>query len=239
MKHAQLEGQLIPWFDPAASVVNSSWARILTPAVVASIASIPEGGWWTQEKLYNAGLALDPFCRLCKHALGSLRHRLFRCPSRRQLIAAGCPSSLRSKAIEESDNPLFNLAVPLRPQCPDPPPRAEAWIGSPPRDGAIASGTAYTDGALKGTVPKARRGGWAFVVDDGHASLWGTFGTCAEPCTSVLRAELRALAEILRVSAGHLTVNVDNSQVVDGILLGRQWCCLPVTEPIYGTRSGT
>ena len=115
----------------------------------------------------------------------------------------------------------------MRPQCLDPPPRAEAWIGPPPRDGAIAPGTAYTDGALKGSVPKARRGGWAFVMDDGHAPLWGKFGTCAETYTSVLRAELRALAEILGVSAGNLTVYVDNSQVVDGIALGREWCCFP------------
>ena len=54
--------------------------------------------------------------------------------------------------------------------------------------------------------------------------MWGKPGVCSEPCTSVLTAELRALAEILCVTCGPLTIHVDNAQVVDGDLLGREWC---------------
>ena len=43
--------------------------------------------------------------------------------------------------------------------------------------------------------------------------------------TSVLRAELRAFAEILRHSIGDLDVFVDNQQSVDGVALGQECCC--------------
>ena len=219
--------KLLPWFEPAASVLNSAWAKTLAPAVVASTAALPEGGWWSQEKLFAKGLAADPFCRLCKTAVGSLRHRLFFCPFRREAMEAECPLPIRKQAIDEKDNPLFTEGIPLRPQCPPPPPAAEQWIGEPPHGGAVAWGDAYTDGALKGTVPKARRAGWAYVVDDRTAPLWGKFGTCSETYPTVLRAELRALLEILRVTAGPIVIHVDNQQVVDGARNGRGWCCSP------------
>ena len=54
--------------------------------------------------------------------------------------------------------------------------------------------------------------------------LCGKFGVCCEQYTSVLRAELRALAEVLRIACGPLKIYVDNAQVVDGVRLGRAWC---------------
>ena len=52
-------------------------------------------------------------------------------------------------------------------------------------------------------------------------------GTCSEAYPTVLRAEFRALKEVLGVANGELIIYVDDLEVVDGIGLGRQWCCFP------------
>ena len=70
---------------------------------------------------------------------------------------------------------LFSSMVYPRCLYAPPPPAVERVIGQPPQDGQIAAGTAYTDGALRGTVPRARRAGWAFAVDGG-GPLWGKWG---------------------------------------------------------------
>ena len=226
-QYEMLDGRAIPWFEPAASVVNAQRSKGMAPSVLASVASLLEGGWWTQASLFAAGLADDPFCRLCHTAVGDLPHRMFWCPHRKNVMESKCPQTLEDQAAKEPENPLFTVGVPIRPRCPCPPPACEAWIGTPPRDGAAVRGVAYTDGALRGTVPKARRGGWAFVVNDGDAPMWGKFGTCSEAYATVLRTELRALSEILRTTVGPVTIYVDNSQVVDGVANGRKWCCHP------------
>ena len=113
----------------------------------------------------------------------------------------------------------------MHPQIPPPPSPCEHWVGKVPCDGAVATGRAYTDGALRGTIPWANRAGWAFVVVDGSSPAWGKYGVCAEPYTSVLRAELRALLEVLRIAVGPIEIHVDNKMVVDGVDHGRAWCC--------------
>ena len=55
--------------------------------------------------------------------------------------------------------------------------------------------------------------------------MWGKYGAVAEHYPSVVRAELRALLEILRHTAGGLVIHVDNKEVVDGVQLGAAWCC--------------
>ena len=226
-RHVVHHGRLIPWFQPAASVINSKWAKERAPSAIASAASLPEGGWWTQSRLFAEGLATDPFCKLCHGAIGDLRHRMFLCPKRKERIEEQCPAWLLKAAEKESDNPLFTMGVPARPQCPAPPPASEHWVGTPPADGAIAVGLAYTDGALKGTVPRARRAGWAFIVVDGTSPAWGKYGVCSEAYPTVLRSELQALVEILRITSGPIVIHVDNLEVVDGISNGEGWCCRP------------
>ena len=216
----------VPWFEPARSVINSSWARKLEPNVTASVASIPEGGWWTQTKLCAAGLTEDPLCQACKAAVGSLPHRMFQCVRHAELVDKFCPRWLRQQAEANKDDTLFTHGVPLRPRCPATPPPMEQWIGKPPTDGAVAVGTAYIDGALRGVVPRARRAGWAYVVDQGDGKpFWGKRGTCSEDCPTVVRSELWALRELLRVACGPLAVYVDNLEVVNGVHNGREWCC--------------
>ena len=63
------------------------------------------------------------------------------------------------------------------------------------------------------------------MIDDGLGKHWGGYGVCAEPFTSVLRSELHAVLEVLRITVGPLTIHVDNKTVVDGVARGRRWCC--------------
>ena len=78
IRYCLVRGQPIPWFQPAASVINSKWAKRISPSAIASVATLPEGGWWTQARLAACGLAEHPFCTLCHNAVGTLAHRLFR-----------------------------------------------------------------------------------------------------------------------------------------------------------------
>ena len=74
-------------------------------------------------------------------------------------------------------------------------------------------------------MPRANRAGWASVVNDEVNELWGKHGVCAETYTSVVRSELHALVEVLRITAGPITVHVDSKIAVDGVAHGREWCC--------------
>ena len=103
-------------------------------------------------------------------------------------------------------------------------------MGGDPGGGRMAQGQAYTDGALSGTLPRTNRAGWSYVVDDGVSLHWGEYGPCDETYASVVRAELRALVELLRISTGPLIIHVDNKAVVDGVSSGREWCCDPRRE---------
>ena len=217
-------GKLVPWFEPIAQALNAGWARRQTPAAISSAAALAEGGWWPQARLFEHGLVADPVCRACGNQPGTLLHRMSSCSARSDLIENKCPAWLAQQALQRPHDPLFTDGVPLRPKQPAPPPAFEDWVGAAPADGALAYGEAYTDGALKGTIPRARRAGWAFVVKQGSTVMWGKYGVCDEPYATVLRAELRALLEILRNSVGGITVHVDNAQVVDGVQLGKQWC---------------
>ena len=223
-KYVVYNGKLVPWFDPIAQVLNGLWARRQTPAAISSAAALAEGGWWPQAKLFEHNLVADPICRACGDHPGTMLHRLLTCSARADLVLGHCPAWLAQLAARKPQDSLFADGVPLRPRQPDPPAAFEAWVGAPPADGALAGGEAYTDGALKGTIPRARRAGWAFVVTPTSSAPWGKFGACDEPYPTVLRAELRALLEILRHTAGDITVYVDNDQVVQGVQRGRKWC---------------
>ena len=224
------EGRFVPWFAPIASVLHSKWALAFSPSVRASAAALAEGGWWTQQRLFDVGLAADPYCRACcqlehESKVGSLWHRLCECKARVCDVVSNLPRWLRDLAYARPRDPLFAEGVPLRPVFPGAPLQIRVPVGPCLAEGRIAVGQAYTDGALSGSVPRANRAGWAFIVDDGSSRPWGEYGTCDEPYASVLRAELRALLELLRVTVGPITAHVDNMAVVDGVASGRDWCC--------------
>ena len=75
------QGQCLPWFEPAAAVLTSKWAKTQAPEAVASVAALVEGGWWTQERLFEANFAADPICRWCGRHIGNLFHCCLLCPT--------------------------------------------------------------------------------------------------------------------------------------------------------------
>ena len=201
-------------------------AKSQPASAVASVAALPEGGWRPQERLHQGNLAGDCICRACNVATGTLLHRCALCEAKKEWRDAECPTWLRKNAVEHPLDPLFCQGVPRRPLCTSPAQESVQWLGAVPTDGPIARGQAYTDGALRGSFSRAKRAGWAFIVSDGQAQLWGKSGSLAEHYPSVVRSELRALLEILRHTVGGIVVHVDNQEVVDGVHLGRAWCCV-------------
>ena len=153
---------MVPWFAPIAAVIGSRWADKQPLAAVASASALAEGGWWPQERLAEAGLAADPFCRACPSddrpsVIGSLWHRTSCCAGTKDTVAEKCPGGLRKVAQENPLDPLFADGIPLTFAMLEAPGQQEHWVGSIPADGAGAQGQAYTDGALRGSIPRANR----------------------------------------------------------------------------------
>ena len=229
-RYVKQNGRCIPWFEPAAAVLNSKWAKEQAPEAVASVGAALEGGWWPQERLFQANLAADPFCRACCTHVGTFFHRCMECSARKEQREAFCPESLQVAARTNSHDPLYAQGVPRRPVCPPAPAEREYNVGQLPAHGSLAAGHAYTDGAMRGAFSRAKRAGWAFVVQNGALPFWGKYGSIGDVYPSALRAELRALLEVLRHTAGGVTIHVDNQEVVDGISRGQGWCCASSRE---------
>ncbi len=96
-------------------------------------------------------------------------------------------------------------------------------------DEETATGDVYTDGALRGRWRRIMRAGWGVVVLK-HGELkiaWRMHGTCPDLYPSVLRAELTAVLNVLRVAMPPLRIYVDNAEVVSGFQRGEEWCLAP------------
>ena len=129
-----------PWFEPAAMVVASRWAKRQPWSAVESAIALVERAWWTQQRLYESELAEHPFCTACgETAVGSVYHRLARCPASQERREACCPDWLLQKAKEDERNFLFCMGVPARPMTPEVPEALEWEYGGPP-DGATVVG---------------------------------------------------------------------------------------------------
>ncbi len=215
-------GDLMPWIWPMALVARAARRRGRLMAA-ASLRSCVEGGWWTQRRLYSAGVTVDDRCR-CGMAAGTLWHKLGKCPLADEVRARACSDDTVRHGTAALWDPLYSRGVPCRPKIP-PPPQPMAWW-SVRREGVekAASGDVYTDGSAMGWFWKAVRAGWAAVaLDDEGNELWTLSGVCAEPHASIFRAELRAVIETLRIAVPPLCIHVDNAQVIRGFQEGRQW----------------
>ncbi len=185
--------------------------------------SYVEGGWWPQARRHAAGLASTPVCK-CGEQLGTLCHKLGRCKLSEQSRTNGCNGSLLRTARAQLWDPLFSRSVPARPKVPKAP-RARTWTERVAGTDITATGKVYTDGSAQGWHWRASRAGFAAVcVDPNGRTLWRLRGVCGEAHATILRAELRAVLETLRVAVPPLTIYVDNATVVDGFDRGEQWC---------------
>ena len=201
-----------------------------------SLRSLGEGGWWTQARLFEEKLpdVEDSFCRACQplghQRVGTLYHRFCECPATRAVREGYRHQDVldRARSLLHAYEPLYQHGVPILPE-PMPVPRlVRRWCGGtePPSDFTF-TGKAFTDGAMRGRAPQAaRRAGWACIlVDDTGAVIAGLYGPCPDPFPTSLRAELRAVIEILRLALPPLVIWVDNKCVVDGWARGKAWCC--------------
>ncbi len=176
----------------------------------------------------------EPGCAACATAPGTLFHRLGECSASRSEREGtrGCPPWLLRKAKVQLWDPLFTRGVPALPRVPPPPPDRVVYVYTEAgqREQALTvSGDVYTDGALSGRWRQIARGGWGVVVlcPDRDAVEWGMHGTCTEDYPSVVRAELRAVLQALRLALPPLCLHIDNAEVVEGLHRGREWCVAP------------
>ena len=118
MKH---QGRYIQWLAPAASVLNSKWAKSFSASALASAATLPEGGWWPQEKLMAAGLAADPYCKACQDFVpdskdGAHWHRMRERAAHGDAFCSRCPIVADAIGKRPSQGPLVRRRHPVTPR---------------------------------------------------------------------------------------------------------------------------
>ncbi len=230
-RYQQHDGNLIPWLLPATMALKGRLRdKNRRTAADSSAAAMVEGGWWTAARLAAAGLRTDATCGACGKGVGTYWHRMGECVATvgEREGGGGCPKWLLRKGRAMVWDPLFSRGVPALPKVPGPPPDrvvrtvVEAGAG----EEGVATGDVYTDGAMRGKWRRIMRGGWGVVVlvEGSLKVAWRMHGTCTEVYPSILRAELTAVLNVLRIALPPLVVHVDNAEVVWGFAEGPEWC---------------
>jgi hypothetical protein len=219
---------VVPDLEPLKAFLKT----IRRTKAAASLRSLGEGGWWTQERMHAAGFegVEDSICKACNDQVGTLYHRCAGCAATIGLMR----SSPKHRGIIEvaqsavhCEEPLFQHGVP-RLQAPLKPPHFVArWCGGVEVQDFQLTGDAFSDGSVLGGRRKGHeRAGWATVMIDSQGLvLGGIYGTCPDFFPSSLRAELWGVLQTLRHACPPITIWVDNAGVVEGITKGRRWCC--------------
>ena len=163
----------------------------------ASLRALGEGGWWTQERMHEAGFAgvEDSTCRACNDLVGSLYHRCCGCSASADLRRRN-PKHQAILNVAQSalhcGEPLFQHGVPMLKEPLMPPPFVTRWCGGVEVADFQLSGDAFSDGSvLMGGRKGNERAGWATVMIDRHGKvIGGIYGSCPDYFPSSLRAEL-------------------------------------------------
>ncbi len=233
-RYQQHQGRLIPWLLPATMLLRRRLGNTGNrTAADASVAAMVEGGWWTAARLAAAGLRRSAICAACGRAIGTLWHRLGECPATEaeREGKGGCPAWLLKKGRTSVWDPLFARGLPALPKVPPPPPErvVRTVTDGEEEEGEAATGDIYTDGAVRGRWRRIMRAGWGVVaLKEGQLKVtWRMHGTCPDVHPSVLRAELTAVLNVLRIALPPLRIHVDNAEVVSGFRLGEEWCVAP------------
>ena len=108
-----------PDLEAVTDYLSSSAARNSTAA--GSLRALGEGGWWTQERLHEAGIVDDPHCTACSpignsyRSIGSLHHRFCACATTRPLREAHSDQGILRKAQSATHHALrlFQHGVPI------------------------------------------------------------------------------------------------------------------------------
>ena len=227
-RYEYIEEQLVPWFWPLRRVFKAA-VRKGRIASAASFRACVEGAWWTATRLHMIGVKAHNKCR-CGCAAGTLWHKLARCSRTAEERDGNCPTELLEMGRARVWDPMFARGVPARPKVPRPP-KARVWFEKLKEEAEfLADGVIYTDGSAQGRHRLATRAGYGAVCYhiDG-TPRWVMRGICGEPHASIVRAELQAVLQVIRVATDPVTIMVDNAFVVQGFREGKEWC----------TRSGT
>ena len=213
---------ITPWFWPIVRAYKSLKRKGQWTAATSMKACI-EGGWPTQARLHAMGLAETDRCS-CGKEVGSLWHKLSSCQLNGE-SKGPAPKKVIEVGRAHVWDPLYSRGVPARPKFPAPPPARTWWAAVKDEAERAATGDIYTDGSAAGWHWRLTRAGWAAVsLDDEGKVLWRMGGICGEPHASILRAELTAVLEVLRIAVPPVKIHVDNQCVVDGFERGVRWC---------------
>ncbi len=200
----------------------------LQPMERAALRSTVVGAQWPQQRLFDAGISEDNFCRRCRRAPGTLQHRHFGCDDD-YVYRAHRIDWIVNKVAREArhDHPTWTrcLAPDLRFHYPAPILEPQfIWVMRPP-DGLLTHHV-FPDGS--GLNPKCkyrRRCGWGFVNYGEDGQVRGrAYGNLPSPLQTVPGAEVLGMLSALRHAMPPLTLWVDCQMLLDGIASGRAWC---------------
>ena len=209
---------------------SSRWS----PAVRGSLRALAEGGWWSRERLFEAGLVDSAACTACGEPISNLRHWSCYCP--RSLALAETASddvqaAVATAAAHRESDPLLDHGIPARVPLALPPP-AEVRALDPdgkeiPLESVRFAGEAFSDGSLISPLPHgARRAGWAAIgLSSDGVVRHRIFGTCPDRFPSAYRAELRGVLAVLQRAIAAVSVTLDCLSVVEAFARGRSACC--------------
>ena len=220
----QLKGR--PWMQPVLMAISIAKSEGAPTAVLESLRSMAEGGWWPQARLCSQGYTDNPLCQVCHSSEGTCLHRLTALHNP-ELVPKENEVELLKYVAQHSEDPLYFRGVPAWPAEVEMLEEDVQVLCRRESTGPfLATGDVYTDGALTGLFRAIKRAVWAVAVLREDMSVdWAVYGICGELDPSILRAELRAVLEALRMGLPPLTIHTDNAEVVEGFLIGEEMAC--------------
>ena len=216
------------------ALVSTCSSRCTHPIAKASLRTLAEAGWPTQQSLFDAGRAASPMCNVCLDQPGTFAHRLKACKATASMRDGKDWLSSGLGAEEEATSSILRCGIPARhgEQPSVPPFKEELVIGDAAESGCAYeepsfSGVCGSDGSLIHPKPaRAARAGWAVVQTDLDGRLvFGYKGTCPDRFPSSYRAELWGVFSMARRVTLPTTLLLDNQQVVRDYQRGRAFCC--------------
>ena len=221
-------------FPPDLEPLKGFLHSIRRTKAAASLRSLGEGGWWTQDRMHAAELrgVTDDACKACHDQVGTLYHRCCGCSKLRPLMDS--PEGQKHNIIlgeaasaVHCQEALFQYGMPQLAEPLEPPPLVVRWCGGIEVDDFCFTGDVFSDGSvLHGFRKGNERAGWAAVMINGEGKvISGIYGTCPDYFPTSLRAELWGVLQTLRHGCPPITIWVDNAGVVEGFAKGESWCC--------------
>ena len=241
-----------PIFKLLGGKVGEHWG----PSEMGALRSAFANRQWPQARLYRAGLASSPNCRLCVRAglcdpmdddprfTGHLAHRILTCPAtapfRRRMAPAWIQAMVREHtdsdgglSLSSDDLDLLTRAIAPSPASAiDPPPRQESFEWVVPPDPCAVQVNAYVDGSrLDGEADLhglCARHGWAFAAYDGdHKLVAAAHGRTPHWATGIHATELWGLLMAVQSCDPGAALKVDCAAVQLGTQRDLRWATAP------------